>query len=170
MSKFLSKLKSPSINTHHRTLSWAQAKMSIICWKEPVMTFQNYRDPVLEPPWCVKLLRSLLNKILRWSSSEKAWVRVIFLKKRVFIGLLLFVTFCNGGSAKSIQIHRIIRGMKSLNNSSFSGIITRVIRNFIYPSKIDLQIESVIIRRICKLEMVKINTKFFRRYKSFYLI
>ena len=90
------------------------------------------------------------------------WVRVIFLKKRVFIGLLLFVTFCNGGSAKSIQIHRNIRGMKLLTNFSFSGI-TQMIRNFIYPSKIDLQIESVIIRRICKLEMDKIASKFFRR-------
>ena len=26
------------------------------------MTFQNYRDPLLEPPWCVRQLRSLQNK------------------------------------------------------------------------------------------------------------
>ena len=75
--------------------------------------------------------------------------------KRI-LRLLLFVTFCNGGSAKPIQIHRNIRGMKMLNNFSFSGII-RVMRNFIYPSKIDLQIESDIIRRICKIGMDKID-------------
>ena len=63
------------VYTYNSVFYHFQVNVTRFWWKQPIMTFQNHRYPVLEPPWCVRLLRSLLNKTLRWSSSEKAWHR-----------------------------------------------------------------------------------------------